>query len=397
MNSPFAAAPRRNDSPHPEQGELCIANARIVLEDRVMPGAVHVQGDRIVDVSEGDAVPAGAIDAAGDILIPGLVELHTDNLERHIQPRPKVEMPHISAILAHDGEMASCGITTVFDALRLGSVVKADSNYRKYARAVASELLELNAAGVFRVRHMIHLRAEICSDTLVDELAEFGPEDRVGLVSMMDHTPGQRQFRDLAKLRVYLEGKYGMGRSEFDTHVKEQVERRERFGADHEAATVSEARRLGATLASHDDTTRDQVRYSRDMGIDLAEFPTTLEAAQACRDAGIRIIMGAPNLVRGQSHSGNVSARDLAEADLLDIVSSDYAPSLLIAATWHLSRLWSNLPKAVHTVTSTPASAAKLPDRGRIEVGCVADLVRVHPLGDTPVVRTVWRGGVQVG
>ncbi|MEM1065815.1 MAG: alpha-D-ribose 1-methylphosphonate 5-triphosphate diphosphatase, partial [Pseudomonadota bacterium] len=330
--------------------ELCLANASIVLPDRVMRGAVHVAGGEIAGVTEGDQVPSGATNCAGDTLIPGLVELHTDNLERHIEPRPKVEMPHVSAILAHDGELASCGITTVFDALRVGSVMEASTNYGKYARAVATEILDLRAADALRIRHLIHLRAEICSDTLIEEFAEFGPKDRVGLVSLMDHTPGQRQFRDLTQLKTYLSSKYAFSDIEFSAHVERQKARRAKIGDAHEQATVSEAARLGATLASHDDTTADHVAHSQALGIELAEFPTTIEAAAACRAAGIRIIMGAPNLIRGGSHSGNVSAGALAEADLLDIVSSDYAPSLLIAAAWKLAAVWKDLPKAVATV-----------------------------------------------
>ncbi len=394
MNSPCLSAPRPDD--HALAGELCIANARIVLADRVMLGAIHIAGGRIAGICEGDTVPAGAVDAGGDFVIPGLVELHTDNVERHITPRPKVELPHNSAILAHDGEMASCGITTVFDALRLGSVIEKNAKLGKYARSVAREILALRAAGAFRVRHLIHLRAEVCSDTLIEEFAEFGPEDRVGLVSLMDHTPGQRQFRDMSKLWDYLSGKHAMTRAQFELHVAGQVARREKFGAAHEAATLAEAARLGATLASHDDTTRDQVEISHGMGIRLAEFPTTVEAAEACREVGIKIIMGAPNLIRGQSHSGNVSASELAERDLLDIVSSDYVPSLLISSAWQLDRIWNDLPKAVATVTRGPADAAQLSDRGRIETGCLADLLRIRTLGETPVVRTVWRGGQQV-
>ena len=284
----------------------------------------------------------------------------------------------------------------MFDALRVGSVIQSESDYNKYARYVATEILDLRAADVLRIRHLIHLRAEICSDTLIDELAEFGPEDRVGLVSMMDHTPGQRQFRDLSKLREYMSGKYVMSDARFDKHVANLRALRARLGAAHEAATVSEAARLGATLASHDDTTAEQVAHSAAQGIALAEFPTTVEAAQACRDAGMKVIMGAPNLIRGGSHSGNVSARELAELDLLDIVSSDYVPSLLIASVWKLAEIWGDLPRAMRTVSRTPADACDLLDRGRIAEGTLADLVRVHVMGDQPVIRTVWRGGHRV-
>ena len=362
-----------------------------------MTGAVHFVGERIAAITEGDFVPRGAIDCDGDYLLPGLVELHTDNLERHLEPRPEVKLPHVQAILAHDGELASTGITTVFDALRVGSIVDPNARYDKYARAVASEILALRSTGALRIRHMIHLRAEVCSETLLDELAEFGPHDRVGLVSMMDHTPGQRQFRDLSQLKTYYAGKYGYTDDQFDRLVSERTRLGERVRDVHEEATVREAARLGATLASHDDTTPEHVVKSRSMGIRIAEFPTTLEAAEACRNNDIRIIMGAPNLIRGGSHSGNVSAGDLAAAGLLDIISSDYVPSLLLSSAFRLAAIWNDLPRAVRSVTTTPADLTGLSDRGRIREGCLADLLRIRMIGDTPVIRAVWCGGDRVG
>ena len=255
----------------------------------------------------------------------------------------------------------------------------------------------MRAAGALRVRHLIHLRAEVCSETLLDELNAFGPEDRVGLVSLMDHTPGQRQFRDLDQLKIYYVGKYGYSDAQFDDLVASRTELGETVRDDHETSTVRAARRLDAALASHDDTTRDHVRKSSSMGIRLAEFPTTVEAAEACREHGIKIIMGAPNLIRGGSHSGNVSALELAEADLLDIVSSDYVPSLLLSSAFKLGEIWNDLPKAIRTVTTSPADATALHNRGRLREGCLADVIRVRKHGTTPVIRGVWRGGAQIG
>ena len=387
--------PEQNDVAVTSQ--LCLANARLVLEDRVMTGALHLEGEHIVGIDEGDGVPSGAVDCDGDLLLPGLVELHTDNLERHLEPRPKVKLPHTAAILAHDGELASTGITTVFDALRVGSIAGPNENYRKYARTVATEILDLRAAGALRIHHLLHLRAEVCSETLLDELAEFGPTDRVGLVSLMDHTPGQRQFRDLSQLKTYYTGKYGYSEDIFDDLVAARRALGDRVRDAHEAGAVTEAQRLGATLASHDDTTAEHVGKSRSMGIRLAEFPTTLEAAEACREEGIRVIMGAPNLIRGGSHSGNVSATALAEAGLLDILSSDYVPSLLLSSAFGLATLWDDLPRAIRTVTAAPADATGLNDRGRLRERALGDVVRVRMLGDTPVIRAVWRGGLRVG
>lgn len=381
----------------PMTQETVLANARLILPDRVATGRIHVVDGRIAAIVEGDAVPEGAEDMGGDLLGPGLIELHTDNLERHIEPRPRVDWPHAAAIVAHDGELASCGITTVFDALRVGSLVSGGkTNYARYARALATELLDLRRAGALRIAHLLHLRAETCSETLLEELAEFGPGDDVGLISLMDHTPGQRQFRDLDKLRAYVCGKHGLSEAEFIEHVAGQQELHARLGAAHEAGTVAAAERLGAVLASHDDTTAEQVRTSAAHGVRIAEFPTTVEAAAACRENGIAVMMGAPNLIRGGSHSGNVSAADLARLDLLDIVSSDYVPGALLLSAFRLAEIWGDLPRAFGTVSDAPARAAGLPDRGRIAPGLRADLVRVAVFGGHPVVRGTWSGGRRV-
>ena len=213
----------------------------------------------------------------------------------------------------------------------------------------------------------------------------------------MDHTPGQRQFRDLTALKTYVAKKRGMTDAEFEDHVENLLDLRRRFGAKHEAGAVAEANRLGAVLASHDDTTRDQVETSAKHGVGFAEFPTTVEAASACREHGIPVMIGAPNLIRGGSHSGNVSAKDLAQADLLDILSSDYVPSALLLSAFHLAEIWDDLPRAIATVTTNPAKAAHLDDRGELCTGLRGDVLRVQITGKTPLLRGVWSQGNKVG
>jgi alpha-D-ribose 1-methylphosphonate 5-triphosphate diphosphatase len=377
--------------------DTVLANAMLVLPGEVLRGAIRLSGGRIAAIDTGSAVPLGAIDCEGDLVLPGLIELHTDNLERHIEPRPRVDWPHAAAIIAHDGELAGTGITTVFDALRVGSVVtKAKGNYGEYARALATEILDLRARGALRISHFLHLRAEICSETLIEELAKFGPADRVGIVSLMDHTPGQRQFRDVSKLKDYVIGRHGYSLEEFHGHIAEQQAMGHRVGPAHEAAAVAAARRLGAALASHDDTDAAHVARSAAHGARLAEFPTTLEAARACRDHGIAVMMGAPNLIRGGSHSGNVAATDLAAQGLLDILSSDYVPSALLTGAIGLGDLWGNVARGVATVTAAPAAAAGLADRGRLEPGARADVIRVRRLGEACLPRGTWVQGVRV-
>lgn len=377
--------------------DTILANARLILPDGCICGALTLRDGRIAEITPGDNVPSGAQDCGQDYLAPGLIELHTDNLERHLSPRPKAHWPHRAAIIAHDRELAGAGITTVFDALRVGTVISGTKRPdKRYARALASEILETRAAGALKISHHLHLRAEICSQTLLEELAEFTPEDRVGLVSLMDHTPGQRQFRDLSKLADYLQGKHGYSDEEFDSHVAHLKALHAELGARHEAGAVAAAARLGATLASHDDTTADQVAVSASHGIHLAEFPTTIEAAEAGHAHGILNIMGAPNLVRGGSHSGNVAASDLAQAGLLDIVSSDYVPSALLLAAVILGEQWGDLPRGIATVSANPAQAVGLTDRGRIAPGLRADLIRFGTDRGAPLLQETWVEGRRV-
>lgn len=376
---------------------LTLANARLILPEGEMMGRVTLAGDQIVELAGDLSVPVGAIDCGGDIVAPGLVELHTDNLERHLRPRPSAEWPLKPAIVAHDAELAACGITTVYDALRVGSIEgKGGVGWSRYARALADALVAMRATGALKISHHIHLRAEICSETLMAELAEFGAEDRVGMVSLMDHTPGQRQFADIGQYRTYMMGKHGLSEAQFAEHVTT----RQALGAavrdTHEAAAVLAAQRLGAVLASHDDTLVDHVMRSARFGVALAEFPTTQDAARACRAHGIAVMMGAPNLVRGGSHSGNVSAGALGQAGLLDILSSDYVPSALLCGAVMLGEVWGDMARAMATVTAAPAKAAGLVDRGRLAEGLRADLIRFRLVDGVPALRGVWSAGQRV-
>ena len=376
---------------------LTLANARLILPEGEMMGRVTLAGDQIVELAGDLSVPVGAIDCGGDIVAPGLVELHTDNLERHLRPRPSAEWPLKPAIVAHDAELAACGITTVYDALRVGSIEgKGGVGWSRYARALADALVAMRATGALKISHHIHLRAEICSETLMAELAEFGAEDRVGMVSLMDHTPGQRQFADIGQYRTYMMGKHGLSEAQFAEHVTT----RQALGAavrdTHEAAAVLAAQRLGAVLASHDDTLVDHVMRSARFGVALAEFPTTQDAARACREHGIAVMMGAPNLVRGGSHSGNVSAGALGQAGLLDILSSDYVPSALLCGAVMLGEVWGDMARAMATVTAAPAKAAGLVDRGRLAEGLRADLIRFRLVDGVPALRGVWSAGQRV-
>lgn len=371
-------------------------NAKIITGDEVITGTIQFDDQGITDIQPGNSQTPSAIDCAGDYIAPGLIELHTDNLERHLQPRPSVHYPHNAAVMAHDRELASTGITTVFDALRIGSMTNKESNYKRYARECAHEILDNQAQGNLKISHYLHIRSEVCSETLLEEMAEFRTEDRIGIVSLMDHTPGQRQFRDVTQFETYLKGKHGMNREQIDEHFTQLYVLQQRVGKKHEQATVDFCREMGAVLASHDDTTTDDVLCSKGYNVALAEFPTTVEAAAACKEHGIPVMMGAPNLVRGGSHSGNVSAMELVRMNLLEIISSDYIPSALLYSAIKVGMEFNDLAKGMATATKAPAQAAGLTDRGELKVGLRADLIRFSLLGDTPLLHSVWSKGQRV-
>jgi alpha-D-ribose 1-methylphosphonate 5-triphosphate diphosphatase len=264
---------------------------------------------------------------------------------------------------------------------------------------LAEAIASARDANLLRADHFLHLRCEIPMPSVVEEAKELIGRPDVRLMSLMDHTPGQRQFRDEGKLRDYYRGKgAGMTDAELDTLFERRFAYQKAHAAGNMREIVALAHQYDIPLASHDDTTNENVTDAVRDRVSVAEFPTTMEAARGLHQAGIGILMGAPNVVRGGSHSGNIAAVDLAREGLLDILSSDYIPSSLLMAALQLPQRVPaiDLASAVRTVTKTPAEAVGLADRGEIAVKKRADLIRVHVARDIPVVRSVWREGHRV-
>lgn len=383
------------------KSDFVLKGGRLVLGHEVVHGTLAVAGDRIAAIDSGATSLPAASDVEGDLLIPGLVELHTDNFERHLMPRPQVRWPELAALLAHDAEMAGAGITTVYDALGVG-----DTDIDALRGRSWTDVLECVAAsardGLLRAEHRLHARCELPAPNAVELFEPFAGHPQLGLISLMDHTPGQRQWEDVDKARVFYTGRKGWTLEKFERQLAHQKLLQERYVLPHRAHFVDFARRRQLPLASHDDTTVDHVRLAHGEGTTICEFPTTVAAAVAARDLGMSIIMGAPNAVRGGSHSGNVATIDLAQRGLLDTLSSDYVPVSLLMGTFLLvDQAGFSIPQAVATVTAHPARAAGLADRGELAAGLRADLVRVRLVdrpggGRQPVVRAVWRAGIRV-
>jgi alpha-D-ribose 1-methylphosphonate 5-triphosphate diphosphatase len=376
---------------------MLIKNARVVTPDDEFIGVVEIENGLIRTVEQGATQAPGALDWDGDYLVPGLVEIHTDNLEKHLAPRPGVLWNIDAAFVIHDAQVAAAGITTVFDALAIGERGNVGIRSRDNQFDSADVLERHTRQGLLRADHYLHLRCEVATVDVVDTFEELRHHPLLRLVSVMDHTPGQRQWTDHAKYRQYQERNGKWSDEQWRTTLAGLHDEQARFADLHRAAIVERCRALGLPVASHDDTLVEHVEQAVSDGMAISEFPTTMVAAQAARAHRMINVMGAPNVVRGGSHSGNVSALELAHEGLLDVLSSDYVPSSLMHAAFELTRRcgWP-LSRAMATVTANPARVVGLADRGAIVPGLRADLVRVHKSHDLPVPRATYREGARI-
>jgi alpha-D-ribose 1-methylphosphonate 5-triphosphate diphosphatase len=366
--------------------EHVITNAKLILADEIVSGSLRVDDASIAAIDSGGSTVAAAEDWSGDYLLPGLVELHTDNLEKHLEPRPGVRWPAMPALLTHDSQVSTAGITTVLDAMGIGDFDERSVRTQGLASTMEA-LRHAREHGLLRAEHLLHLRCEVACDNVVDVAAPYLEDASVRLVSLMDHTPGQRQWVDVEQFRVYTQRNQKWSDEHLAQVVAGRLDMQQRNSVRNRSALIELCAARKLTLASHDDTTEAHVKDAADAGMRISEFPTTEVAAQAARRLGLSIVMGAPNMVRGGSHSGNISTKALAMAGLLDCLSSDYVPHALLHAAFMLhSAVGWTLPHAVEAVTGAPARLVKLTDRGELAVGKRADYVRVRLSRGVPVV-----------
>ena len=375
--------------------EQVFHNARIVLENEILKGSILIRDGLIAEINEGTSRVGE--DFENDWLLPGLIELHTDHLEAHYSPRPGVRWNMTAAVQAHDAQIVTAGITTVFDCLRMGQDENAGFEPSEM-RAMADAIKQASREGRLRGDHFLHLRCEVSAPDVLDHFALFEDEPLVRLTSLMDHAPGQRQFQTMEHYAKYYKPKVGLDEERFNAFVKLRQDNSARYADRHRHAIAQACHARGIALASHDDATLEHVAEAKGLGIRLAEFPTSMDAAKASHEAGMSVLMGAPNIVRGGSHSGNIAARELAEQGVLDVLSSDYVPISLIHAPFIIAdgNESISLPQAMQLVTATPARTVGLDDRGRIAEGLRADILRVRRHEGVPVVRNVWRNGQRV-
>lgn len=379
-------------------GPLILSNARVVLSGHVLHGSVTVEDGVITEIHEGPSSKTGAVDFAGDFLLPGLVDIHTDHFEKHLYPRAHVRWDFMRAALAHDAQIIGGGVTTVFDSLCVGATT--DNPERAEILKPMIEALEQGqASGMFRAEHLVHLRCELTDPVTPQLTAENIDREIVRVISVMEHLPGIRQSRDIEAYVARACKSTGESPERVREKIKILVADKSHIAATTRPDIVALARARSMPLMSHDDTDIAHIEEGVAEGVSISEFPCSMEAAQAARAAGMRIVAGAPNLVRGGSQSGNIAVRDLLTEKLVDILASDYVPRSMLDAAFLIAAdpgLDYDLPTAVAMVTRTPALAGGLADRGAIMLGLKADLIRIDMQGCHPFVKSAWRSGHRV-
>lgn len=349
-----------------------IEGARIVTQTGVERGCLVVDGDRIESVAPTDppSDPTRRIDADGKHLLPGLVDLHGDDIERHVFPRSEARVPAETALDACDRTALAAGITTKFHAVAFEET-PTENRSLHLARELRNALADTEGLGA---RHRFHARCEVSDPDCVDAVHDAIESGGVSLVSLMNHAPGTGQFEDVESFeRRYADGSGG---AEWD--AKSFARRRdcEEPVLDARVERIADrAREAGVPVASHDDERPGTVERMRRRGVSISEFPVTEAAAEAATAEGMTTVMGAPNLIRGGSLWGNLDVSTAIEADTVDVLCSDYRPQSLLRAPF--VDTGESLHRRVARVTSAPADAVGLDDKGRIEAGAVADLILV--------------------
>ena len=375
---------------------MWISDFRVVLADRVIErGSVRVEAGKIAEIAEKPVVGA-ELSGDGLLLLPGFVDMHGDMVEREVEPRPNVPMPLELGLRDLDRRLAVAGITTAYAAVSF-SPSSTYGHLRSYEHTSAIIRALKSMGPQLLVDHRVHARFEITFPKALNVIDALIAEGAVDLISLTDHTPGQGQYRDIERHVEKMVREKGLSRDEASQSIAKRIEERTQ-PAEVMAQTLSAISRTcrahGVVLASHDDDTPAKVALMQDLGAAISEFPVTLEAAREARARGLATAMGAPNALRGQSYSGNLSAREAHAEGVLDILASDYHPSAILPAILELAKVdRAGLAGATRLATLNPAQALGLPDRGEIALGNVADFVIADDSGLGHVRATLRNGG----
>jgi len=364
-----------------------VVGGRVVTPDEVIEGGVRIEGDRIAAVGDVAAADVDTvIDADGRLIVPGLIDLHGDDIERHLFPRSGARMDTDVALSSADRATVSAGITTKFHAIAFEDDEDADRS-----PALATAITDaIDGADGLLADHRLHARCEVTQGHSVAAALEVIDRGGADLVSVMSHVPGKGQFRDVEAFKEYYRSDNDRTLEEAERLIEERSALSMETIRDRVTRVIGAAHDAGAVTASHDDENPAEIRRLDGAGVAISEYPITLETARAADSVGMTTAMGAPNLVRGESQWGNLATADAIDAGVLDVLVADYHPPSLLAAPF--VDTGESLPRRLRRVTAAPADAVGLTDRGRIEPGARADLLVVDPEPTPTVARALVAG-----
>ncbi|MDD3252925.1 MAG: phosphonate metabolism protein PhnM [Lachnospiraceae bacterium] len=371
---------------------IAIKNGRIVTPERVIENKVlWIKDDRIFGFSDNSLDADKVIDAHGRYIIPGIIDVHSDKIEQYIAPRPTSQMDFEFGLKVCERDLLGAGITTMYHSLSLfqdeifgKSPLRTKENVQSIADLIAGIHLRNHL-----IHHRFHLRVEIDNLEAYDIVRDMIEQGKVHLISFMDHTPGQGQYRDLA---IYADTISKYNGKEIDTlgfdGVIEYHKNKSMLSFEQLKELTELAHAKGIAVASHDDDTDEKLAVNKKIGVDISEFPITMEVAKSAKAEGFYTTVGSPNILRGGSHTGNMSAADAILADCADILCSDYYPAAILSSIFYMHEKHGiPLPEMVNKASLNPARATKTAqDYGSIEEGKKADLLIVDELDGYPVI-----------
>jgi alpha-D-ribose 1-methylphosphonate 5-triphosphate diphosphatase len=373
-----------------------IKNARLVAPEGIREAAsLRVTDGKIAEIREGDLPGGDTVDAKGNYLFPGFIDLHSDAIEKGIEPRPNTFFPVDVAVFELDKKIAACGITTMYHSLSFAEMevgLRSNSMAASIIRQIAQFSHNL------KVRTRVHARFEITDLAAVPFLEALIEDGLIQLFSFMDHSPGQGQFRDITSYKNYYGPVYGKSDREMDGIIDRKLRSKAGDAPLAIERLVGLCRNSGIAIASHDDDSREKIEWLKRIGVGLTEFPVNIEAVRAARENGVRVCFGSPNVLRGQSQARNLSARDAISLDHGDILCSDYAPMTMLHAVLTLEQLGIlPLHQAVNMVSLNPAQAVGIAGHtGSLEEGKDADLLIVDHSNEFPRIVKTFVGGREV-
>ena len=366
---------------------MWLKNFTVVGPEKVITGAsLRIEGGIIAEIVP-RVVPSG-VDGTGLFLCPGFIDMHGDMIEFEVEPRAGVDFPKRPAIAHLDSRMAACGFTTAYAAISFcTNSFRGERRSREHSEAIIRASCGID--------HRIHARFDIDFPEAEEVLSDLLAAGLVDLVSLMDHTPGQGQYRDLERHIAKIALQKNITHEAAQRHVMDKVERAgpeaDRWSRLQQFAALS--RKAAIKLASHDDDTVRKVSMMMTFGSVISEFPITIDVARAATEHGMFVAMGAPNAMRGQSYSGNLSAREAHAAGFLHILAADYHPASMLPAILALAENDADgLCGAVRLASTNPAKALGLNDRGSLLPGNQADIAILDLRSNPRVVATLVRG-----